>query len=446
MTLSIRQRILALPLIPVLFLAYPLLVYLPGRFTELAREGLVEHQLTLTQLLARSIAPDLGPRASGAGESGDLHTRLQALRSASDVTGATVYEKDGRPLATLDRDALARKVPLPIVGLAEGVQPGGAAGEVRCVVPVRGGQDVVGYLEVTASLARINQQVREEMTTGFGVGAVALALCALLAVVVASFVSRRLERARQRHGSLLQELEATSTELAVSSRELLATMRQQEADTTEQATAVEESRRTMQGLLDASERIATTARGVHGTAERTRGSSEQTAERAHQLNKLTARISEVLETIKKISDRSDLLALNAALEGTKAGEAGRGFILVAEEMRRLAESVVKAVGDVKELVETIRDASQSSVLAAEEGLKLSDETARSADTIRFTSQQQQSATKQVTLSMGEIANLIRQTASGAGQSTRAIEELAARAARLNELVEQHRGQEEADAR
>jgi methyl-accepting chemotaxis protein len=233
---------------------------------------------------------------------------------------------------------------------------------------------------------------------------------------------------------LVEELSETSSELGSSSREILETLRQQEQVATEQAGAVEEARRTMDSLLSAAEQIADTSRGVHENAQRTRSSSESTAERASQLNQLTTRIGDLLAELTKIADRSDILALNAALEGTKAGDAGKGFILVADEMRRLAESVMSAAKDIRQLVDDIRQASQASVLATEEGVKLSVETTRSAESIRLTSQQQRTGTEQATHSMNEISQLMAQTASGAKQNTAAVADLSQRALRLQELL------------
>jgi methyl-accepting chemotaxis protein len=236
---------------------------------------------------------------------------------------------------------------------------------------------------------------------------------------------------------LVHELSETATELETSSHEILATLRDQEAGANEQASAVEEARRTMLSLLQASSKIASAAKTVHANAQRTQESSTETAERTGQLNQLTARIADVLIGITKIADRSDILALNAALEGTKAGEAGKGFILVAEEMRRLAENVLESVRDISELVDAIREASQASVLATEQGVKLSLETADSANQIRLTSQQQQSGTEMATQSMNEISQILTQALGGARQTTSAVEELNQRASRLRETLSQY---------
>lgn len=233
---------------------------------------------------------------------------------------------------------------------------------------------------------------------------------------------------------LIQELSGMAGELEGGTHEILQALRFQEQSAHEQAGAVEETRRTMESLLEASEHITSVAEQVNSHAERTRESNQTIAHQASQLNELTGRITDALRAIRNIADRSDILALNAALEGTKAGEAGKGFILVAEEMRRLAENVQAAVQEIQLLIASIREASQQSVLATEEGVRRSEDTARSAEVIRLTSQQQQGGTTQVNESMNAISNLLSQTAVGAQECTEATAELNRRAGGLQDLI------------
>src|SRR5690606_16131120 len=92
---------------------------------------------------------------------------------------------------------------------------------------------------------------------------------------------------------------------------------------------------------------------VLGDAEQAVATTDDTAAQITALRRHTASIGELLQTIGEIANRSDLLALNGSLEATRAGEAGRGFSLVATEMRRLAERVTGTVEDVRGRVEQI---------------------------------------------------------------------------------------------
>lgn len=136
----------------------------------------------------------------------------------------------------------------------------------------------------------------------------------------------------------------------------------------------------------------------------------------------------------QVADRTDLLALNAALEGTKAGEAGRGFTLVAAEMRRLAESVMESVAGIRRLMNDIRAASHSAVAAGQEGIALSEETTRSARDIALVTQQQRKATEQVGRSMDNMAATVSEATASTRQTASTAQDLVSAALRLDRLV------------
>jgi methyl-accepting chemotaxis protein len=222
---------------------------------------------------------------------------------------------------------------------------------------------------------------------------------------------------------LVKQIRDTALQVNTGAAEFLASARQQQQGATEQSSAVEETRRTMDNLLGASREIATRASGVLSNAERTQANSNVVASRIAALSKHAQRIQEILEIIKDIANKSDLLALNAALEGTKAGEVGRGFSLVATQMQKLAENVMGSVSDIKELTATISEATQSSVMATEESTKLASDTTRSAQQIMTVIQQQQSGTEQVTRAMDDVALIAGQSVAGSKQVVRSTEEL-----------------------
>jgi methyl-accepting chemotaxis protein len=174
-----------------------------------------------------------------------------------------------------------------------------------------------------------------------------------------------------------------------------------------------------------------------------------------KLSKRVERIGTVVEVIDEIADRSDLLALNAALEGSRAGEAGKGFSIVAAEMRRLAENVMESTKEIKNLITEIREATAAAGSAAdaskeatESGEKLGavaaqavegilagvQETSDAARVINLATQQQRTATEQVVASMAEIEDVTRQTTQASKQATGAAAELTQLAGRLAELI------------
>jgi methyl-accepting chemotaxis protein len=230
----------------------------------------------------------------------------------------------------------------------------------------------------------------------------------------------------------------SAAQLAGAASEMYAAAQEQEAAAQQQSVGVEEVSRTMESLLVAATHVTESTINVLNRAERTRETTSRTAERITDLSAHANRIGEILDTIREIADRSDLLALNASLEGTRAGEAGRGFALVAAEMRKLAERVTASVFDIKKLVSDVRASVSSTVLATEESSRLAEGTTESARQINLVTQQQRSGTEQAGQSMRDVASMITQSLAATQQVRSLAEDLKAQADNLNTLVARFR--------
>ncbi len=237
---------------------------------------------------------------------------------------------------------------------------------------------------------------------------------------------------------LVERITQTAIHISTAAEQIMAVLREQEMAANHQASSVEETQRTMETLLSSAKKISENAQHVFKSAEKTQKNNRTIAERIGELKNHTERINEILGGIKRIADRSDLLALNASLEGMRAGEAGKGFTLVAAEMRRLAENIKDSVGDIKELVEDIGESSMASAMATDEGTRLSENTTDNALKITLITQQQKSGTEQVTQSMDDLSELINQDVAGTQQVTMAASELADLAESLRNLVDEFR--------
>jgi methyl-accepting chemotaxis protein len=223
---------------------------------------------------------------------------------------------------------------------------------------------------------------------------------------------------------LVEQIQRAATQLGSAATEIGAMTTQQSQSSVEQSSAVEETRVSLRSMLESSAQIANSAGEVLSNAERTLSTSETVGARVSTLAAHTERVTEILETIRDIANKAELLALNAALEGAKAGEAGRGFSLVAARMQGLAEAVLESIKGIKALTTDIREATQATVLTLEEATKLAKQTAQRAQQIALVCQQQRTGTEQVALAMDDIANASGAIAAGSDQTATASRDLA----------------------
>ena len=186
-----------------------------------------------------------------------------------------------------------------------------------------------------------------------------------------------------------------------------------------------------------------------------RGQIQETAKRIKRLGESSQEISEIVELISDITEQTNVLALNAAIQAASAGEAGRGFSVVAEEVQRLAERSGEATKQIAALVKTIQTDTHDAVAAMEnstqnvvEGAKRSDAAgqalteitavtqrlAQLIESISAATQKQSQMASSVARAMTEIQKITEQTTRGTQQTTVSIGGLAGLASELKGSV------------
>ncbi|ACS80837.1 methyl-accepting chemotaxis protein [Maridesulfovibrio salexigens] len=192
------------------------------------------------------------------------------------------------------------------------------------------------------------------------------------------------------------------------------------------------------------------------SADGVRGQADALKESMEQLGIEAKEIGNVLGVINDIADQTNLLALNAAIEAARAGEAGRGFAVVADEVRKLAENTMSATGEVGNAISKIQNmtrqnisatedaaesAQRSSELANESGLTLAEIVKlviNASDQVRAiaTAAEQQSATsEEINRATEDISRISLETSQVMSESAKAVQEVSGMASELNRVIE-----------
>jgi len=203
----------------------------------------------------------------------------------------------------------------------------------------------------------------------------------------------------------------SATTLSVAAQELAAATAEQNAAATATSSSMELLAKSSASIADTIDRAAVKADQTRSSLELAqvdiRASGDRTLALAAQVNKVEG----ILQVINDIADQTNLLALNAAIEAARAGEAGRGFAVVADEVRRLAERTKTAAGDIAKLVEGAQATGNDTVLALEKGVKqmerglvMMKEMADLSTQVQLSTQQQRTVTAEVMEAIEHIAD------------------------------------------
>jgi methyl-accepting chemotaxis protein len=231
--------------------------------------------------------------------------------------------------------------------------------------------------------------------------------------------------------SMVGKIRETSLDVSSTTAEIYAAAQVQEAASARNAVGVGEVRTTVASLAGAALDITSVSNIVRDNAVRTLGMTDTMAGKISELSAQANGISDMLEIIRGIADRSDLLALNGSLEATRAGEAGHGFALVAVEMRRLAERVTQTVADMRTRVADIEEVSRAAVMATEENRKLAHATVIAAQQITAVTQQQSEGTARAAVVVEALAEFLVAASAATTQTRAAAESLRGRADALD---------------
>lgn len=267
-----------------------------------------------------------------------------------------------------------------------------------------------------------------------------------------SDASTQLHSASEQIARSSERVASQAVTVAVSSEEMSATSNDiarncsMAADASLHSTAVAN-----EGVLVVQKSIA----GMSSIADRVR----QISDSIGTLSTRSAQIGNIVGTIEDIADQTNLLALNAAIEAARAGEQGRGFAVVADEVRTLAVRTTKATSEISDMIKAMQNETTKAVNAMNEGvvevekgaetslksgkvleeiLKQISNVSANVTQIATAAEEQNATTNEVTLNVHQITNAAKQAACGADETVKAAADLARQSQELQQIVSRFR--------
>lgn len=321
------------------------------------------------------------------------------------------------------------------------------------------------------ALEAARQAASDLAANAIGLVVALAAIALLLALVTTLLLTRALSL---QIGSAVQHVQSSSSELQTAAN-------QQASGAKEQSTAMNEISTTIGELLATSKQIAESAQRVAHIAEDTARSAragEQTVGKSGEsigtikrqvdlivmhmldLGKKSQQIGGILEIINELAEQTNILAINATIEAAGAGEAGRRFAVVAEEIRRLADRVGGSTKEIRGLIEEIRAAVNTTVMTTEGGTKAVDAgtrqfgdvasafsqivssvgtTTEAAREIELSTKQQATAVEQVNIAISNVAQATKETEASASQTLQTASQLSVLSRDLMQLIQPKAG-------
>ena len=248
--------------------------------------------------------------------------------------------------------------------------------------------------------------------------------------------------------NMIHQIGEASANLTAASSEILAATTQQAAGASEQSAAISQTTTTVDEVKAISEQASMRIQEVANASQRTVETAltgqkalretiesmalikervEGIAENILALSDQTQQIGDIIATVNEIASQSNMLALNASVEAARAGEHGKGFAVVAMEVRNLAEQSRQATAQVKAILSEIQRATNSTVMATEEGTKGVERGVQ-------LSAQARDAIEQLTAVINESAQIATQVVAGGRQQLTGVEQIALAMQNINQAT------------
>jgi methyl-accepting chemotaxis protein len=273
----------------------------------------------------------------------------------------------------------------------------------------------------------------------------------------------------QQIGSAVHQVQSTAAELQTAANQQATGAKEQSTATTEVGTTINELMATSRQIAESARRVvqnaeqtAVSARSGHGTVELTHESIAGIRRQVDQivahmlvLGQKSQEIGAVADIVSELAEQTNILAINATIEAAGAGESGRRFAVVADEIRKLADRVAGSTKEIRTLIDDVRGAVNTTIMATETGSKavdagsrqfadvavafkqisgLGSTTTEAAREIELSTKQQSTAVEQVNVAIASVSQASMELETSAGQTLKTASQLTGLSGELLRII------------
>jgi methyl-accepting chemotaxis protein len=446
MNFSLRARIISIFVGTGILVSLFMALYFPNKSTSMGREILVESSRNTTDAISKQLSNAVEARILDDGALiRDAMAHFDNDHLDDGVYNIALFDEMLQPIYSVgpNSDKLELKESINEIIYAQEGEYLTFTSPVFSNVSYDNGKNIIGIVKITYSEKTLLSSSSEILYTTIVISVVALLFYIALGYWFAGSINSPILKNNSRLQDAARSISDASEQVAASSQDM--------ADgASQQASSLEETSASLEELASMTKRNAESAQQANQLSEEARKAATKgnnaMVKMNHSMNELknsTDETSKIIKAIDEIAFQTNLLALNAAVEAARAGQAGLGFAVVAEEVRRLALRTSDAAKETESIIERSRQAANGGVTIAgsvgEILIEIDQKTQKVNELvseITAASLEQSQGLEQINRAMGHVDSVTQKNAAGAEENSSAAANLKSEATQLIDIVQE----------